>query len=254
MRFFDVMALADWHTFQILTKRPVRMFEYFQSVQSRFNLQAGRVWLHDGSKYSGDPCSSFLTEKEWPLPNVWLGVSVENQECADDRIPWVLKTPAAVRFLSVEPLLGPVNLAGYLAHSIYCGNRPMGGSTELWDYSKPCSCEKIHLVIVGGESGPGARPLRPDWVRSIRDQCQARKVNFFFKQWGEFQYCEKIPNSFSWATPDGQLLNFIGRDAEKEGWVLKDAVRFKKAGKKAAGRLLDGKTYDEMPTTQEVTA
>jgi protein gp37 len=109
----------------------------------------------------------------WPLPNVWLGVSVEDQARADERIPLLLQTPAAVRFLSCEPLLGPVDLkrVWVLAFADAAGE-PMRLS------------ESLHWCIAGGESGPGARPMHPDWVRSLRDQCQAAGVAFFFKQEG----------------------------------------------------------------------
>jgi protein gp37 len=142
---------------------------------------------------------SILPSHSWPLPNVWLGTSVENQEWADKRIPLLLETPAAVRFLSCEPLLGPIDLTppDYRGSNV---NR------NLW-------LEGINWIIVGGESGPGARPMHPDWARSIRDRCIHRTdmrrpwpLPFFFKQWG-------------------------GRTP------------------KAGGRKLDGRTWDQMPVT-----
>jgi len=123
---FKVMSQAHWHIFQVLTKRHQRL-------------------------------ESLAHELDWP-PNVWAGVSVENQYWAERRIPALQKVPAAVRFLSVEPLLKQVTLAPYL--------------------------EGIQWVIVGGESGPRARPIKPEWVRQIRDECLAADVPFFFKQWG----------------------------------------------------------------------
>ena len=129
---FDAMCANPQHTFQILTKRPMRMHT------SRF----GAHWPH----------------------NVWAGVSVENQETADRRIPDLLKCPAAVRFVSMEPLLGPIS----------CGNLRLLQATGAG----------IHWVIVGGESGPGARPMQEEWVVDIKDQCEAASVPFFFKQWG----------------------------------------------------------------------
>ncbi len=127
-RIFLVMEKAEAHTFQVLTKRPGRM----ASVLSRIRPE--------------------------PLPNVWLGTSVENQRWADVRLPSLIRTPARVRFLSCEPLLGRLDLRPWLA--------------------------RIDWVIVGGESGPQARPMDPEWVRSLRDQCLALGVPFFFKQWG----------------------------------------------------------------------
>jgi len=147
----------------------------------------------------------------WPLPNVWLGVSVEDQRRADERIPHLLSTPAAVRFLSIEPLLGPVNLTRI---ELGGGRRPTwnalsgargfyGENTVRIDHGDP----GLDWVIVGGESGPGARPMHPDWARSVRDQCVAAGVPFFFKQWG--------------------------------------GVR-----KKETGRVLDGRTWEEMPISR----
>jgi protein gp37 len=140
-------------------------------------------------------------ELGWP-PNVWIGTSVENQEYADKRIPELLKIPAAVRFLSVEPLLGPVDLYQMLWAD-------MPGKPRL---------NRIHWIIVGGESGHGARPMQPDWVRSIRDQCQEAGVPFFFKQWGEYLYDE---------------MNEVSVPM--------------RVGKHRAGRLLDGREWNEFP-------
>ena len=144
-------------------------------------------------------------------PHVWFGVSIENQEQADKRIPLLLGIPARVRFLSVEPLLGPVDLAergrGWLFVNELADGRRTG----------------IHWVIVGGESGPHARPMHPDWARSIRDQCQAAGVPFFFKQWGEWAW------------------QYYDHPAEKAGWYQN------RAGKHAAGRLLDGREWNETP-------
>lgn len=178
-RVFVVMSLAEHHTFQILTKRPSRMKEYLSKNRLK----------HIGLN-------------EWPLLNIWLGVSVENQKAADERIPLLLQTPSAVRFLSCEPLLGPVNLSM---------------RTDRFEM-----VPGIDLVIVGGESGYNARPMHPDWAMSIRDQCQAAGVAFFFKQWGE------------WAP----VLNPEPHAAAKA---------FNKVGKKKAGRLLDGREWNEMP-------
>jgi protein gp37 len=164
------------HIFQILTKRPGRML---QIIRQELPNHVGEFW-------PGDSAISLALEYKWPLPNVWLGVSVENQEQADKRIPVLLQTPAAVRFLSVEPLLGPVDLSRINVGSVSAGT--------VKDY--------LDWVIVGGESGgPWQRALvdrggdiahlrispRPEaleWVRSLRDQCVAAGVPFFFKQWG----------------------------------------------------------------------
>ena len=141
-RVFSIMRLAKHHTFQILTKRPERM-----------KLE-------------------ILSWENLDLPvNVWIGVSVEDQAAADKRIPLLLQTPAAVRFVSCEPMLGPMNLAPWL---------------RFWKRSSSVrAVEKgLDLVIVGGESGPGARPFNIEWGRSLRDQCKAAGVSFFMKQLG----------------------------------------------------------------------
>lgn len=157
-----VMVKTFWHTFQVLTKRPERMAEYFARRTGPDNVMS-RVYRaaqqYPWPKWAMDTVNREGYDEEWPWRNIWLGTSVENQETADKRIPYLLQTPAAVRFLSCEPLLGPVNIEKWLA-----------------------DCSPIHWVIVGGESGPGARPMHPDWVRSLRDQCQAAGVPFFYKQ------------------------------------------------------------------------
>lgn len=164
---FAVMAVSLRHTYQVLTKRPERMQKYFADPETQ-----GRVAAIVGEILELMACKLGA----WPLPNVWLGVSVENQEAADERIPHLLNTPAAVRFLSVEPLLGPVSLRPYFH-----------GMGALVNVRPPIVTPKIDWVIVGGESGPGARPMHPEWARSLRDQCEAANVPFLFKQWGEWK-------------------------------------------------------------------
>ena len=160
-RVFTVMALCPRHTFQVLTKRPERMAEYFNYAVKFDNLEeeiARRVgWEGKWPR---------PTEGDWPLRNLWIGTSVENQAAADERIPHLLRCQPAVCFLSLEPLLGPVDLS-------------------LWvnDGNVDCSAP-IHWVIVGGESGPKARPCDIAWIRSIRDQCAAAGVPCFVKQLG----------------------------------------------------------------------
>ena len=157
------------HTFQILTKRPARMCEFFEWYLERVGFDA------------------------WPreYPHVWLGTSVENQAAADERVPHLLNTPAAVRFLSCEPLLGPVYLGGVGgALGCYTPDTAKRRKAELWMGSKrrtfipAIGGRGLHWVIAGGESGPGARPMHPDWARGMRDQCQRAGVPFFMKQMG----------------------------------------------------------------------
>lgn len=173
---FAVMARASTHTFQILTKRPQRMASWIR----------GFAEWHRTMKVGDD-------RFPWPLPNVWLGVSVENQRYADLRIPHLLETPAAVRFISAEPLLGPVTLAqsnvDYLQgwetvpeHSPECNGGAM--CANLCPIPMQVQTRRLDWCIVGGESGHGARPMEAEWVRTLRDECVAASVPFFFKQWG----------------------------------------------------------------------
>jgi protein gp37 len=151
-----------------------------------------------------------------PFPNIWLGVSVEDQKRADERIPPLLETPAAIRFISAEPLLGPVDISLYLASG----------------YLEPPHTDIINWVIVGGESGSGARPMHPAWPAVLRDQCIGAGIPFFFKQWGE------------WSP-----YTAIGC-AERETAIVGEgfhAYQLIKTGKKVAGRVLDGRTWDEFP-------
>src|SRR6185437_3945123 len=180
---FAVMALTPQHTYQILTKRPERMRDYCESSE-RQNA-TGRIadivmWIRRGR---GDerpiaPLPHLAPGAIWyPLANVWLGVTCENQHFADERIPLLLQTPAAVRFVSYEPALGPVNFRWVNGwRDVISGKVEANGE----------STSRIDWVICGGESGPGARPMHPEWARSVRDQCVAAGVPFFFKQWGEW--------------------------------------------------------------------
>lgn len=196
---FGAMALTRRHTYQVLTKRAERMRDFFVSIGPE---QVREFTLRNaGRMMSGG--------WQWPLPNVHLGVSVENQEYANARIPLLLETPAAVRWISAEPLLGPINLNAI-------GRRDMKFSALFPGALAP---QKLDWVVVGGESGPGARPMHPDWAGNLRDQCQAAGVPFFFKQWGE------------WAP---RAVAGVGGYMEREG-------------KRGAGRLLDGREWNEVP-------
>lgn len=212
---FAVMALAQQHTFQVLTKRHARMrallnsLDFMDTVYEFF--RAGRP--------RGGPLDG-LDRLPWPLPNVWLGVSVEDQQWANIRVPILLGTPATVRFLSCEPLLGPVDLRRAIEP-----NFARGGWRDL---------SRLHWVIAGGESGRGARPMHPDWARSLRDQCTSAGITFHFKQWGEWVTEEQAPEDI---TLPGISWRHLG---EHQPSVYK-------VGKKAAGRELDGRTWDEMP-------
>lgn len=195
---FNIMTLAPQHTFQVLTKRPTRMRQFVQDTR----------WLNRG-----------LLEGE--TKNVWLGVTAENQEQADERIEVLRYTPAAVRFVSFEPLLGEVVVGRHIKGSIY----------DRWS--------GIHQAIVGGESGPGARSMHPDWARSLRDQCQAANVPFFFKQWGEWK-------AISGKRPQ-EVIEFQQASGGVACQVSGSPLVLWRVGKRRAGRLLDGYKYEEFP-------
>jgi protein gp37 len=231
---WKVMARTPQHTYQILTKRHARMRAFVRRLafagptrEERAAGIAGRVpYLFA----SGDENQRMGAVH--PLANVWLGVSVEDQQRADLRIPALLDTPAAVRFLSCEPLLGPVDLT---------------------------SIRAVDWVICGGESGPGARPMHPEWARALRDQCQQAGVPFHFKQWGQFQpqfvqrYSELLafsdPSRGCVIEPDARISaawTMSGRDLRDDG-VTPRGVPMLNVGKGRAGRVLDGRTWDEFP-------
>ncbi len=162
---FGVMAGARQHTFQVLTKRPERMAQWFRWVET--DVREPRWECLEKAEELIDREPQEDSESTWPLPNVWSGVSVEDQEAANERIPLLLQTPAAVRFLSCEPLLGPLDL-----------------DPRKWAPTDTCfqAPPKLDQVIVGGESGPGARPCDVRWIRSIVQQCREAKVACFVKQ------------------------------------------------------------------------
>lgn len=256
---FAVMALAPQHTFQVLTKRPERMRDYCSTIQKRGRwLAMEEVALQLGREPRGADNDGFdwLSHKQF-LPNVWLGVSVEDQTRADERIPLLLDTPAAKRFLSCEPLLGPVDLRNVS----YSGPIFLDGLVGYADETtSPASHRKIDWVIVGGESGPGARPMHPDWARSLRDQCQAAGVPFFFKQWGE--WAPNIGAVDGWTIDDNpEISRFDHLEWEDGKWSepfrpmwcdfqdgnYDEEQCVSRLGKKRSGRLLDGRTWDEVP-------
>lgn len=175
------------HTFQVLTKRPSRMRHWF----GREYLQAEICdWIE---KFGYGDWLGY-GDFQWPLPNVWLGVSVEDQATADYRIPILLQTPAAIRFVSAEPLLKMISIEKYFTQIINPGH--CGGCEKCGD-----KAEEIHYgidwVITGGESGPKARHNYGGWFKSLRDQCQTAKVPFFFKQWGP-KYLGRKLDSIEW--------------------------------------------------------
>jgi protein gp37 len=237
---FSVMGQCDdrglGHVFQVLTKRHERMARYMAT-------RARQAWNR-----------ARLGPDAWPARNLWLGVSVENQAEADRRIPHLLAVPAKVRFLSCEPLLGPVDL-----HSALC--RETGSCPTC-----PQCLGGIDWVIAGGESGPGARPMHPDWARGLRNQCADAGVPYFFKQWGAFEPVTIIDDGCGMVTASGRdwrgpavddgadILLCAAQDHRGEPrelgdgfWASGDGRLMHHAGKKAAGALLDGVEHKAFP-------
>ena len=219
---YVVMALCPQHTFLVITKRAERMAEYFSdncSPRAAWRIQEAGKRMIDAQQFFG---------YDYPLPNVWHSVTAENQQAANERIPHLLKVPGK-RFVSIEPMLGPVDILKSVRWSLpaYLTVGPVP--------SRPMT-DNIHAVLLGGESGPNARPMHPDWARAVRDQCADAEVPFFFKQWGEF--ITKRQTS-PWIPPDAnKAFLFDGHPASVVVW---------RVGKKKAGRLLDGKMHNDLP-------
>lgn len=199
-RVFSVMAGCRKHTFQILTKRPERMLAYMQ----RFKPD-GRGWITPNGE-DAELAHCPLDAARWPIPNIWLGVSVENRDYKS-RIYLLRQVPAALRFLSIEPLLEDIS------------------TLDL---------RGIGWVIAGGESGPGARPAHPQWFRGVRDQCVTAGVPFFFKQWGEWRGGDRVSG------PDGKWPDNQFHDWDGHAFSVR-------IGKKKAGASLDGREWRQMP-------
>ena len=280
-RVFAVMALAPQHTFQVLTKRAGRLRKFFERLQScrpREDLVACEMARLQGKPDLDRPSFNF------PLPNVWLGVSTERQQEANERIPLLLQTPAAVRFISAEPLLGPIDLHPTWLNCKFCRGRgyvlptfganhfvaceecikwARAGGTTILPGQQATPGPRLDWVIAGGESGPNARPMHPDWVRSLRDQCKAADVAFFFKQWGEYlpwtQFGESgiedgEPTRFRTMQWDGERWSDEGFPSwiDSEDGSIDDYQCVGRVGKKAAGRLLDGVLHDAMPERRSI--
>ncbi len=237
-RIFAIMALSPQHQFQVLTKRPERMREYMANSEQRIAQLVSASGRKYGwqTRHNADYETVGFDGPCWPLPNVWLGVSVEDNMRLG-RVRHLLQTDAMVRFISFEPLLSNIRLSDVWV----AGDTP-----------------KINWVICGGESGPGARPMHPDWVRSLRDQCHAAGVPFFFKQWGEWlagenygwpkaQWQDGETGQHSSSThPNGRERDpgpewrHFGTPGELGAFTLR-------VGKKAAGNHLDGTTHMAFP-------
>ena len=221
-RIFAVIFAANRHTFQVLTKRPKRMYEYFSPDNPRYTARKIVDAAHAMGIMGDSSLGVFDCDLHFPLMNVWLGTSAEDQQRADARIPWLLKTPTALRFVSCEPLLGPITLP--------YGSLNVGPGSSLHREQQGWCDRGLDWVICGGESGPGARPMHPEWARSLRDQCQAAAVPFFFKQWGEW-----LPERC-----DGAIT-------EERGDVLNCSDEPWRVGKKLAGARIDGHEWKQFP-------
>jgi protein gp37 len=225
---WQIMWEADQHIFQILTKRPQRMASFFGSV-----AKSETGWqTHNGDNPGAYGGSGIVLQETFPYPHVWLGTSIESDKYTF-RANHLRSTPAAVRFLSLEPLLGPLP------------------SLDLTD---------IDWVIVGGESGSAARPMHPDWVRDLRDRCVEAGVAFFFKQWGAWSPVfadggavrnhKLSKNRFAYDSIRFQPDGHVYRADEPDTYSAPGMTSLIRVGKKAAGRELDGRIWDEMPATE----
>lgn len=212
---FQIIRTYDHHTYQILTKRIERVIEY-------------QNWWNE----------NYVVPHIWP-DNVWLGTSCEDQATANERVPVLLQVPAAVRFLSCEPLLGPIDFH-FQSNCMDYGHADFG--------CPGLDSHKLHWVIVGGESGRNARPMHPDWVRSIRDQCDEHRganIPFFFKQWGEWINYDQMPAHWQHKLRIGESRWPIKAFESDNGLIY----HFHQLGKSKSGNFLDGKQYLQFPET-----
>lgn len=243
---WDVMVKNRQHTFLILSKRPDRMKSFIERVMANRMDYAYML----GNTPEGKEARKWAQR---PIQNIWLGVTAENQEQADKRITILLQIPAAVRFVSVEPMLGPVHLNQINTDSKAITLNALTGTPYDWDYGEWMPEDnigaKIDWVICGGETGPGARPMHRDWARELRDQCKAAGVPFLFKQWGEWS-CQpwnsdnKTKRELCLGVDGNSVCAQVGH---MMGFRKPDDVLMVRVGKKVAGRLLDGRIWDEYP-------
>lgn len=218
---FGIMALCPQHTFMVLTKRPWRMrgyLDYRRSLSDPFP-GAARACVDVAARILDldQDTKRHLVDQTWPPRNVWLGTSVEDQKRADYRISILLGCPGQLHFISAEPLLGPLTVRSYLRRS---------------DMPNVFHPKGLDWVIAGGESGRRARPVAGKWFRSLRDECVAAEVPFYFKQWGE------------WTTATDEIL--LGLHKEKQLKVT-DGELVVRLGRRVTGRELDGRTWDQFP-------
>lgn len=250
-----IMALTPRHQYLVLTKRDLDMRRFMSAPET-----ARAVW-DKAAKLAIERNLCFARIEEmlvggWPLPNVALGVTVEDQARADERILELLETPAAKRFVSVEPMLGSVNLGWAIGHpmEIAAGYLARGCFAPGLE-----TIRRIDWIICGGESGPNARPMHPDWARDLRDQCSAAGVPFFFKQWGEWAPGEAIDDPQDRTTTGawhfaGQWRQRPVTVRESEEMHFDDEPDVWRVGKRRAGRLLDGVEHHARPFSRSIPA
>jgi len=221
-RLFELIDCTPWLRWILLTKRPENLPHF-----------SPPSWIAGG----------------FP-PNVWLGVSAENQEQADSRIPLLLDIPCSVRVLCCEPLLGPVDVSRYLVPEgvHHHPDNDLSGDigralNEMIRLAAPSLQKRIHWVIAGGESGAQGRVMHPDWIRLLHQQCQAAGVPFFFKQWGQWGWCGGNSNKKHVGIWEGEKWPTLGLDAGDQDGVFVMISR----GKKRTGRKLGGKEWLELP-------
>jgi protein gp37 len=293
LRVLMIIWGAPRHTFQVLTKRPERMRAWFrawndveeadpepklargpEATRAAHTSGRARIFASMLESMGTPPPGAAYPTYDWaggprwwgtqPAHNLWLGVSIEHQAAAEDRIPYLLATPAAKRFLSCEPLIGPVDLTA-VRQTVDPG---FFGDCLRWYHKGHChemegiAYPTIRWVIAGGESGPGARPMHPDWARTLRDQCAEAGVPFFFKQWGDWREFdngvedvkvdadgEAAAAAFA-AAINPSFVTRAGRFIRRRADLPDDGTPcrlMERVGKKAAGRLLDGVQHDGFP-------
>lgn len=267
---FIQIARCRHHTFQILTKRPERMREYFESRDMSWKNPGMQV-LSERLRYGAYQWDFYFNDPanwKWPLPNLWIGTSCEDQSAANARIPHLVACPAAVRFVSCEPLLGRIDFEKV----------PTSRIEKIVD-NKSLGLRKIHhldWVIAGGESGRNARPMHPDWLRGIRDQCKAAHIPFFFKQWGEYlplEFDAQPPYRYFSHDPaqlmDSHSIEVLDPDTGEGGkfqglrfadpmssiaYCMEEKERqcdFLRKGHKKFAAKIDGQSHREFPTINQ---
>lgn len=222
---FDSAVDTRWRVdlFDLITKTPnldwLLLTKRIGNAASMFDEVARHLWLLDQNGAA-----------QWP-PNVWLGATVVNQAEAERDVPKLLRVPARLRFLSMEPLLGPVDLAPMFEH----------GADAHGDTG-------VHWVIVGGESGPNARPMHPAWARHLRDQCAGATVPLLFKQWGE--WAPRGPESMGYPLVENVprvCLTDCAQNGQDLAGLGSNACWMQRAGKHVSGSLLDGLRHEAWP-------